>query len=356
MRYYILNLLFYLHHPAHFHLFKNVINNLEKLGHKVSIIATPKDVLMELLDDAKMDYYKIIDYNRKANKVAIATSLLIQDLRLFKYCRRNKPDLLLGTSTEICHIGSLLNIPSLFFNEDDVNVVKMVGYLAYPFASKIVCPTCCDVGNWRNKAIKYEGYHELAYLHPKYFKPDLDVVKKYFPNNGKYYMIRFAKLEAHHDSNVRGIECTIASKLIDILMEHGEVLITSERQLEPQFEKYRIQCSPAEIHHFIANASLLIGDSQTMSAEAGVLGVPFIRYNDFVGKIGCLDELENKYELGYGITPDDPQKLLETTKHLVTDTLIQKKWSEKREYLLRDKIDVTSYFTDLIDKYPCNLT
>ena len=48
-------------------------------------------------------------------------------------------------------------------------------------------------------------------------------------------------------------------------------------------------------------ASLYIGDSQTMSAEAGVLGVPFVRFNDFVGRIGYLRELEDTYELGYGI-------------------------------------------------------
>ena len=42
----------------------------------------------------------------------------------------------------------------------------------------------------------------------------------------------------------------------------------------------------------MAFASLYIGDSQTMAAEAGVLGVPFVRFNDFVGRIGYLRELE----------------------------------------------------------------
>ena len=55
------------------------------------------------------------------------------------------------------------------------------------------------------------------------------------------------------------------------------------------------------MHHVMAFASLYIGDSQTMAAEAGVLGVPFVRFNDFVGRIGYLRELEDVYELGYGI-------------------------------------------------------
>lgn len=55
------------------------------------------------------------------------------------------------------------------------------------------------------------------------------------------------------------------------------------------------------MHHVMAFASLYIGDSQTMAAEAGVLGVPFVRFSDFVGRIWYLRELEDKYELGYGI-------------------------------------------------------
>ena len=50
------------------------------------------------------------------------------------------------------------------------------------------------------------------------------------------------------------------------------IYITSERPLEPQFEKYRIKINPLDMHHVMAFASLYIGDSQTMAAEAGVLG------------------------------------------------------------------------------------
>ena len=45
-------------------------------------------------------------------------------------------------------------------------------------------------------------------------------------------------------------------------------------------------------------ASLYIGDSQTMSAEAGILGTPFVRFNDFVGRINYMTEMEDVYELG----------------------------------------------------------
>ena len=44
-----------------------------------------------------------------------------------------------------------------------------------------------------------------------------------------------------------------------------------------------ININPLDIHHVMSFASIYIGDSQTMAAEAGVLGTPFIRFNDFVG-------------------------------------------------------------------------
>ncbi len=34
-----------------------------------------------------------------------------------------------------------------------------------------------------------------------------------------------------------------------------------------------------------------------MIAEAAVLGTPSIRFNDFVGKLGYLEDLEHKYGL-----------------------------------------------------------
>ena len=43
-------------HPAHFHLFKNLISRLKKEGHLVFIHARPKDVLTNLLESKGWDY------------------------------------------------------------------------------------------------------------------------------------------------------------------------------------------------------------------------------------------------------------------------------------------------------------
>ena len=76
------------------------------------------------------------------------------------------------------------------------------------------------------KTITYKGYHELAYLHPNVFTADKNVVRKYFNPDEKYFILRFAKLKAHHDSGVQGIDTKTASQLIEMMSAHGKVYIT----------------------------------------------------------------------------------------------------------------------------------
>lgn len=343
-----MKILVYLHHPAHFHLFRFTIRTLKKNGHQVTIVATKKDVLEELLQAEGWEYENFLPHGRKDNKFSIAWGLLKQDWRLFKKCIANRPDLLIGTSTEICHIGALLHINNYFVNEDDADVIPLVKKLAHPFARHLLAPDVCNTGKPK-KTITYKGYHELAYLHPTLFTASKDVVKKYFNPDERYFILRFAKLKAHHDSGIQGIDTEIASKIISMLEPHGIVYITAERELEPQFEPYRLNIKPIDMHHVMAFASMYIGDSQTMAAEAGVLGVPFIRFNDFVGRIGYLKDLEEKWGLGYGIKTENVNGLYEKINLILMNKDLKREWESKRLRMLTEKINVSDFFVKLIE-------
>ena len=345
----------YMHHPAHFHLMKNVIINLKKKGHKTLIVCQKKDILDLLLTNAGMEYSNFLPKGRKGGKISMLYSLLRQDYLTLKLCLKHKPYLMFGTSGEICHVGKLLGIPSLYLNEDDLDVVPLLGYVVYPFAKHIMSPAVCGNKRWEKKSIKYESYHELAYLHPNHFEPESKVVEKYFPADKPFFLIRFAKLTAHHDKGIQGINTQTAKAVIEQLKPHGDIYITSERDLEPEFEQYRININPLDIHHVMAHAQMYIGDSQTMAAEAGVLGTPFIRYNDFVGRIGYLDELENKYNLGYGIKPPNDRELHETIGNLINTKNLKDVFQEKRQKMLSDKIDYAKFLTWFVEEYPSSL-
>lgn len=341
----------YLHHPAQFHLFKNVIQNLLNHRHEVKVFATKKDVLEDLLQEAGIPYTNFVPKGKKDNKFSTAVSMFRQDFGLFKYCLFNRPDLMIGTSAEIAHVGFFLGIPNIFVNEDDVAVVPLVGKVIHPFARHLLAPDVCDTGN-RQKTISYPSYHELAYLHPDLFKADIHIASKYIDTAQRSFLIRFAKLTAHHDTGIRGIGSEIAMQIIKMLEPHGKIYITSERALEPQFEPYRLAIRSADIHHVMAFTDIYIGDSQTMAAEAGCLGIPFIRCNDFVGRIGYLRDLEDHYRLGFGIKPSEPGKLLQTLNDILHYPDRKAEWSNRRNKMLSEKLELTSYITKLIENYP----
>lgn len=345
-----MTVLAYLGHPAHFHLFKETIKNLQSKSHKVIILIKSKDVLEKLLIDSNLPYINISPKAKKAGKVALYFSLFKRIIVLTKIIIKYKPNKLIGSAAEFAILGKLFKIPSYVFFEDDFEVVPKFAKIAGPLATYLVCPNCCSAWKWNYKKIGYNSYHELAYLHPNHFTPDINKVKNIFDLNRKNYILRFAQLTAYHDVGKSGITTEVAQQLIDILSPHGNIYITSERPLEPQFEKYRIQISPLDIHHALYFADMYIGDSQTMTAEAAVLGTPAIRFNDFVGELAYLEELEHTFGLTYGIRTNEPDKLIQKTKELVETSELKKIWAVKRENMLNKSIDFAEFMTTLIEK------
>jgi predicted glycosyltransferase len=344
--------LFQLGHPAHYHLFKKPIVELKKRGHQVAILIKGKDVLEDLLQSDGLKYNKLLKRDWGVSIIGKSLNLIEVDTKLFNFALKFSPDVLIGTSYANSHVGKILNIPVINVNEDDYDVVPYYSKFSYPWSTVILTPDSCRTGNWESKSIKYAGYHELSYLHPNNFKAERSVVEKYILPLTPYFLIRLAKLTAHHDDGIRGISHNIKVNLIDMLKRHGRILISSERALDPHFEEFRININPSDIHHIIAFASFFIGDSQTMAAEAGVLGTPFIRFNDFVGRIGYLNELEQHYRLGFGIKPDNEEKLYSKIQEILNTPNLKEEWRNRRQKMLSEKIDVAAFMLWFFENYP----
>ncbi len=347
-----MKILLHLGHPAHLHLFNHTIKELSSKEHEILIAFKKKDILEDLLIESNYNYVNLLPAGRKDNILGILKGLFIQDYKLWLIAIKFRPDILIGTSSAISHIGKILNIPSIIINEDDARAISLFSFLTYPLATNILSPKSCNNKGWQYKTINYNGYHELAYLHPKYFKPNIEVVQRYINIKKPYFLLRFAKLSAYHDQGKIGINFQIASKIISLLKVYGNIYISSERELEPEFAQYRLNIDPIDMHHILAFAKIYIGDSQTMAAEAAVLGTPALRFNDFVGKLGYLEELELTYGLTYGIKTNKPNKLFIKIDDLLKMHNLKKEWHRKREIMLKDKIDVTAFMVWFIENYP----
>lgn len=347
-----MKIFFHLGHPAHYHLFKHAIQQLRRGGRQPFILIKHKDVLEELLMAARLNYLNILPQGHDGSKRSIALGVLRKDRAIFRLARSEKPDLMVGTSIEISHVGRLLGIPSMVVNEDDYDAVPLFALLSYPFAETLLAPHCCKMGRWQFKSIAYNGYHELAYLHPNYFQADAATAFKY-AGADKYCLLRFANLTAHHDAGKTGINRELARRIIDLLRRSEyRVFISSERPLEPEFEPYQIKIKPSDMHHVLSYAELFIGDSQTMTAEAAVLGTPALRCNDFVGRLGYLEELEHRYHLTYGFKTSAPEKLLAKIRQMIATPNLKEIWQARRQKMLAEKIDVAAFMVWFIENYP----
>lgn len=346
---------FLLNHPAHFHLFKNAIRLLRTKGHLCFVYIRPKDVLENLLQVEGFEY-EILTKPPTKRKFIIGSSitgLLKKEYELSKHVLKHKPDLLIGTDWAIVHVGRLFNIPSLVFNEDDTLATPENKFF-YPFAKTLVLPECCDSGMWGKKRVSYNGYHELAYLHPNQFTPNNDLVNELLPGDKPFIIIRLVKFTASHDVGKKGLGLSIILELMRKHEKDYDILISMEDKTIPELEKYRFTFDHNLMHHFIAGAAVVISDSQTMTAEAAVLGTPSVRFNDFVGKIGYLEELEHKYELTYGIKTNKPDELIRKVNELLSIPDLKNIWKNRMYKMLEEKIDVTAFMVWFIENYPAS--
>jgi predicted glycosyltransferase len=344
-----MTILFYAGHPAQYFFFRGIINLLRKKGHNIFLLIKTKDILEQLLLENKEEYFNILPEGRGHFKGSILWGLVRREIRLVKFIRNKKIDLFVGTDPSLAHVGWLKRIPVITVLEDDINVIPELARLTYPFTHYIVTPHNVKVGKFKRKQICYNGYMKLAYLHPDYFTakvPDLPM---------PYSLIRLSGLTAYHDSGIKGIDENILDRLVLLLSAAGKVFISSEKDLPLKYTEYKLINYPGMMHDILSYAKILVSDSQSMSVEAAMLGTPSVRFSDFTGKISVLEELEHKYQLTFGISTKDPEKLMSTVSNLVAVPDLNLIFQERRQKMLKEKTDVTSFMLKLIDGFPESL-
>ena len=349
------SILFHVGHPAHVHFLKNTIWNLQKKGYETYIAATDKEVVLQLLD-AYGFKYGVVGKNVRGLR-SKAYNAIKMVFRLSKMVKKSKADLLVGAgSIYMAQAGMLTRRPYINFGDTEIS---RFDWLLLPFADVLIRPLCYKERIRYDKEIRYNGYKELAYLHPNYFTPDLTVLdglglRK--EDNDKYVVLRFISWAASHDVGLRGIKKGKELEFIRSFERYGSVFITSERKLDEKLEKYRITIPPEKMHSLLYYAQLYIGEGGTMAAEAAILGTPSIHIESTSSGIatgelsGNFLELRDNYGLLYFYPGQD--QALERAIRILEDKTAKNEWRKKREKLLKDKIDVTTWMTDFIERYP----
>src|SRR5688572_3079401 len=130
---------------------KAVILEFRRAGHIAHVLIKKKDVLENLLDGSGLSYRNILPNRRTGGRLGVIWELLKRETRMLGFAVRNPPDILIGTSAEIAHVGAIINRPSLVLCEDDADVIPLFARVTYPFATAILSPHVCRAGRWEAK-------------------------------------------------------------------------------------------------------------------------------------------------------------------------------------------------------------
>ncbi len=348
-----MNILFDIGHPAHVHLFRHAIGSLQLRGHKC--IITVKDIpsVITLLESYGLEY---INIGRKYDNISLKIlSQFLYNIKVLKVVRKEKIDIAVGSTPTVAHVSVFSRVKSIILDDDDPEAVKLFVNLVHPFADTILSPDSLKFKRKGKKHITYEGYHELAYLHPNTFKPNPNILREIgLRKDEPFFILRFVALKSYHDIGKIGLSLKQKQKLIDLLLPFGRVFITSERKLEKELISYQLQLSPEKIHHLLFYATMFIGDSQTMTSEAALLGTPALKCNTFAGKLSVPNELEKQYGLCYSFLPSDFSKMTKTVNDLLSRPNLKNDWASLRQRLLAVKIDVSKFLVRFIENYPVN--
>ncbi|WP_324760543.1 DUF354 domain-containing protein [Haloarcula sp. GH36] len=341
-----MNVAFDIGHPAQAHLFRNAITELVDRGAEVTVLSREKEVTTALLDAYGIEHTPLsTNRGRLGGFPGLAVEWGQRSFRVVRSLRAADPDVVVShVNPPAVYASRLVGATSIVFT--DVEVTPLISNVTYPLADVICTPENFghDIGSNQRR---YNGFHELAYLHPSRFEPDPARLATHGVDTDRpYSVLRFVGWDAYHDAGQEGISTATKRELIERLSEHGPVYITSEADLPPDLQQYRLPVPPHLAHDLLAHANLYVGDSQAMAAESAVLGTPALRLNSFVGDddMSKFVELEEEYGLLFSI--QDERELVDRAEALTTEDSAA--WRSKRDALVADKIDVTGYMLETI--------
>ena len=343
-----MRVLFDIVHPAHVHFFKHLYADLVAEGHETLVIAREKDVTLALLDEYGIPYTSV-GRSGRTDRAGQARELLTRDFTLFKAARRFHPDLVLTRNPAGVQVARLLPGATGVFDTDDGRAAGIHFRAAAPFAHVITTPDCMTE-DYGRKHRRYPSYKALAYLHPARFTPDPKIRGVLGVGDDPYAIVRFVEMSASHDRDESGMSLADKRRVIDVLADRGRVFVSCEGAMPEEFAPLRFSVSPHLMHDALAQAWTCVGDSQTMAAEAALLGVPALRCSSFVGRLAYLEELERKYSLLESFRPTDASRLVARLEELHPDATLAELWQERRAAMLADKVELTAWYRGLGDE------
>lgn len=343
-----MRILFDVAHPAHVHFFRHMIPELQRRGHDTLILSRHKEVTTQLLDEFGLAHVPVGRPSRHG-RAGQLLELVARDIALFRHGRRFKADVVVTRNPAGVQAARLLGAVGIF-DTDDGYSAGVHFKAALPFAHYITSPDCLEetVGP---RHVKYRGYKQSAYLHPNHFSPRPSVLAGLGLEPGQaFYFVRFVAMQASHDVGQAGMPLELKRAALAMLEKRGRVVLSCEGEVPQEWRHLAYRLPPHQIHDVLAFATIALGDSGTVPAEASVLGAPSLHFSSYAGRIRYLNELEARYGLAWSFGPAESARFLAKLEQLLALPDPRHAVAEGHARMLREKIDVAAWFTDFIEQ------
>lgn len=336
-----MRLLIEAHHPAHIHFFKNAIRTWVERGEQVKLIGRDRDVMKQLLTAYDYIPSSIATVQQKNSHFPLQ-EMLQRQMTIASEVYRFGPDLVLSLMGSYTQPAALLRVPNFIFTDSEFQHFNH--RIAHPFATRIYTPTCFwkDLGP---KQRRYKGYHELAFLHPKYFSPREEVLSMLGVEKHQYIVVRVSAWDTLHDVGQSGFGSALGEFLDAALTKYKVLIVPEKGVLDPKYEAYRMQLQPDYYHDALAFARFVVTEGASTASEAACLGVPAVYLN--TTSRGYLDDIHMRYGLVSCYT--DARSALRQVHEWLAQAPDLEESARAKDRLVQEHIDVTQFLIDEID-------
>lgn len=333
-------------HPAGVNFFRNAIQQLEQENIDVSLIVQPRGKLIPILEKECPGVHFVTIGKHRNSLLGKAFALFYRCWQLLLYLRRQDFDVLASFDDfGLSYVSRLLFKPLIIFEDDIENPFSFRRYQHFP--ARIVLPEHLPV---KGKNIyKYQGFKELAYLHPNSFKPQRESLKKYGLGNCDFVFIREV---SSGSADYRHLVMGQLSKICPYLKAMGFKILLSleEKSLR---ERFKDECiileEPVEdIFSLLHFATLTLSSGDTMARESCLLGTPAIytggremQINKELERKGCFFKVEGESQILETIRKINENDIKKQTAEVI-NYAIQYEWEDTTKVIVENLLAVSN--------------
>ena len=335
-----------INHVPQFNFYKKLILLLTESGNEVWVTVLQRGKLFKIvtneLNDVPNVHVVSLGRHRMTKLSAIFEANLLRIPQMIYWKNKQKIDVGFSNGFQLALVSKINNIPNYSFDDDP----QTVDY-KYKVKYNTICHFCIySDSSILNPVIVLPVLKEWAYLAPKYFTPNPQVLEKYGVQPKKYVFLREVSVGT---VNYAGQASGAILGIQDLIPKDKKVLFSLEekdkRYLYPK-DWILLQEPIEEIHSLIYYSAGLVSSGDSMAREAALLGVPAyylgIRYdmpaNAAAAKVANLQNQK---------TADFSQWVKNLS---ITPEMAEEQQIKLRKHIDEEFIDINEYMLALVEK------